>query len=366
MGKTSTVSRSLALPMVASCFDCNWHPSCGGVRDDQGYLFGDSCFARHCCGGKANCNYLCPSNPHFARMMNEVEGLNFANLPVLMQRKVRLPLYVPSILHASGRDRALGIPFAAIPVEEVFRRDRSGLRAKATDPIGFRLALGLAPSTRIIINCVRPDADIERLWEYWRQDDLPAQLVKLDIEAVIAPNYSHLQGVPKLEIVGNRMRQLICVRDLANAGLLPVPHLSVIDPANWDWWKRYLQRNDNVSYVAFEFETGYKRRVEGEDAIERLAAVQAELGRSLHLIVVGGTQYRVMIQSHFRSTTFIDASPFWKTVNRYRARIDGTKMEWDKSPLPKGVPLDEMMAQNLSTYTEWMVSPLRNIVGHQS
>ena len=358
MRRTSTVGRAQALPMIASCSDCNWHPDCGGYRDDRRSLFGDSCFARHCCGGQAGCNYLCPSNPRFTRMMNEVQGLNFAALPELAQRAADFPLYIPSVLHASRRERALDIPIAAIPVEIVFRVAGGRLRAVATDPLGLRKALGLAPATRVVVNCIRQDDDIERLWEYWRQDDPPAQLARLGIEAVLAPNFSHLQGVPKLESVGNRMRHLMCVRDLASVGLLAVPHLSVIDPANWDWWTEYLKRNPSVRYVAFEFETGYKKRVEGEDAVARLAQVQSALGRPLHLVVVGGGQYRALIQSHFEAATFIDASPFWNTVIRRRGRIDGGKVEWDPRPLPKDTPLDDLLEANVKLYTRWFSGSL--------
>jgi hypothetical protein len=286
-------------------------------------------------------------------MMNEVEGLNFGGLPELVQRAASLPHYVPSVLHASRREAALDVPFAAVPVETVFRVVGDRLKAVAPDPLGFREALGLAPATRIVINCVRQDDDIERLWEYWRQDDPPAQMARLGVEAVIGPNFSHLQGVPKLESVGNRMRHLICVRDLARAGLLAVPHLSVLDPANWDWWTDYLRRNPSVSCVAFEFETGYKKRVEGEDAVARLAAVQTALSRPLHLVVVGGTQYRELVRAHFGAATFIDASPFWNSVFRQRGRIDGAKLEWDQCPLPKDAPLDALMEENVKLYTRW-------------
>jgi hypothetical protein len=207
------------------------------------------------------------------------------------------------------------------------------------------------------VNCVRQDEDIERLWEYWCQDDPPAQLARLGIDAVIAPNFSHLQGVPKLESVGNRMRHLMCAGDFARAGLLAVPHLSVIDPANWDWWIDYLRRNRSIWCVAFEFETGYKKRVEGEDAVARLAAVQAAVGRPLHLVAVGGTQYRTLIRSRFTACSFIDASPFWNSAFRQRGRIDGGQVAWDRYPLPPAAPLDALMEHNLRTYTEWFAGP---------
>jgi hypothetical protein len=65
----------------------------------------------------------------------------------------------------------------------------------------------------------------------------------------------------------------LCERASA-ASLNVVPHLSVVDPQDWDFWRDWLVRNPKVRRVAVEFETGYKCRVDGIDAIGRLACVQ--------------------------------------------------------------------------------------------
>src|SRR5947209_2808627 len=246
---------------------------CGGYRG-QPELFANSCFARHCCGEGAGCNYLCPKNPRFVQMYNEVNGLRFEGLPELIQQPVSLPRYVPSVLHRSKRARRLDIPTVAIPVEGVVKIRRGHMRAVADSPEGLREHLRLGQATRVLLNCVRQDDPIEKLWEYWVADQVPAQLRRLGIDLVIAPNFSHLRGVPRLESVGNRMRQLICVRDLIRAGLPVAPHLSVLDPQDWEFWRSWLVRNPTVTRVAFEFETGYKSPVEGLDAIARLASIQ--------------------------------------------------------------------------------------------
>jgi hypothetical protein len=356
MAKTATVRRATALPVIPSCLECHWFADCGGLRDNQRELFGDSCFARYCCGGKQGCNYLCLRNPRFAAMMNEVESLNFAGLPELVHRGVDLPRYVPSILHASSRELPLKIPFAAVPVELIFRTKGGHMRAVAKTAAELRHKLKLGARTRVIVNCIRQDEALERLWEFWRQDDIPAQLAMLGIHLVIGPNFSHLRGVPRLESIGNRMRHLMCIRDCARAGLLAVPHLSVIDPADWDWWTDYLKRNRRVRYIAFEFETGYKDRIEGEDAILRLAQLQQALDRNLHLIVVGGTQYRVLVRRHFQVCSFIDGSPFWNTISRQRGRREGEEITWNQCPLPREAPLDDLMAHNVPTYTKWFTA----------
>lgn len=228
------------------------------------------------------------------------------------------------------------------------------MRAVAQSPCELRSRLGLGPNTRIVMNCIRPDDEIERLWEYWRQDDVPSQLRLLGLHMAIAPNFSHFTSVPRLEILGNRMRQLMCARDLSAAGLRTVPHLSAVDPQDWDFWRDWLTENDKVHYVAFECETGYKKAVEGRDAIERMAAIQRELGRDLHLIVVGGTQYRHEVRAAFPAHTFIDGSPFWKSMYRLRARVAAGQLAWSKWNTAPGEPLDDLIAHNLPVYGKWM------------
>lgn len=353
MTKVATLERKLALPVIGSCRACHWFKPCGGYRDTAS-LFGDTCFERHCCEGKADCNYLCPSNPRFSQMMNEVQGLRFDRLPPVVQRRVSLPEYVPSILHHSRRGRPLTVPIAAIPVEQVLQVKGKHMRAVATDPASLRAKLCLDADTRIVLNCVRKDDPIERLWEYWVQDDVPGQLSGLDIDLVIAPNFSHLQGVVRLESIGNRMRQLMCVRDMVAAGLNTVPHLSVLDPHDWDFWREWLARNPKVKRVAFEFETGYKQVADGIDAIGRMAAVQRAIDRELHLIVVGGTQYHSEVTAAFRKHTFIDASPFYNTVMRQRARLAAGQLAWSENPTEPAELLDDLLENNLGVYGEWM------------
>ena len=355
MTRVATLQRKLALPVIGSCRECHWFKPCGGYRDHSS-LFGDTCFERHCCGGKADCNYLCPSNPRFSRMMNEVKGLRFERLPPVMQRRVSLPGYVPSILHHSRRSRPLNVPVVAIPVEQVLQVKGGHMRAVATDRVSLRSTLCLGAATRIVLNCVRKDDPIERLWEYWVQDDVPGQLSGLGIDLVIAPNFSHLQGVVRLESIGNRMRQLMCVQGLTAEGLNTVPHLSVLDPQDWDFWREWLNSNPKVKCVAFEFETGYKLHADGVDAIRQMAAIQRAVGRELHLIVVGGTQYRAEVAVAFRRRTFIDASPFYNTMMRRRARISAGQLAWSRNPTGVGECLGDLLEHNLGVYGESMES----------
>src|SRR5437764_881893 len=151
MSSVAIVQRKLALPVLGSCQECHWLTPCGGYRDHNG-LFGNTCFERHCCGGKPECNYLCDMHPRFTTMLNEVEGLRFDRLPPFAQRRVALPAYVPSVLHHSCRSRPLEVGFVAVPPKEVLRTGHGHMRAVATDAAGLREHLLLDRKTRIVLN----------------------------------------------------------------------------------------------------------------------------------------------------------------------------------------------------------------------
>ena len=88
----------------------------------------------------------------------------------------------------------------------------------------------------------------------------PGQLARLGIDAAVAPNFSHFLGVPRTDNLFNRRRQLICISELAAAGILVMPHLSAVMPADWHYWQRLLEANQSVRYVAKEFQTGNQER----------------------------------------------------------------------------------------------------------
>jgi hypothetical protein len=140
---------------------------------------------------------------------------------------------------------------------------------------------------------------------------------------------------------------------MAEAGLVAVPHLSAVEPSDWEWWRYYVSKNPQVRYVAFEFQTGYKDSVEGEDAILRLADLQFHCGHDLHVVVIGGTQYRQSILKHFRSFTFIDAMPFYATMCRQKAVVDGDRICWESTPSGDGEMLDALMRSNVKVYSDW-------------
>jgi hypothetical protein len=176
----------------------------------------------------------------------------------------------------------------------------------------------------------------------------------LGLSLVIGPNFSHFLDVPRTDNLFNRKRQLICLGEMAAAGLNPVPHLSAVMPGDWSFWKDYLRSNTSVRQVAVEFQTGNKRGAEGTKAVLRLSRLQDQLGRSLHPILIGPAQFLTRVASEFDDFTLIDSNPFMKGVKRMAFDASKAGRSWDPRPTSPGEPIDPLIAQNIADYSTWV------------
>lgn len=78
--------------------------------------------------------------------------------------------------------------------------------------------------------------------------------------------------------------------------------------------------------LAMEFQTGLRVKEKAVIYLQRLANLQQSLGRSLHLVAIGGTRYRMELRTLFGdSFTLTDATSFMKTFRRIKA--DGPQGE---------------------------------------
>jgi hypothetical protein len=138
------------------------------------------------------------------------------------------------------------------------------------------------------------------------------------------------------------------------AGLSPVPHLNAAQPGDWRFWRDLLRRCPAVRLVAAEFETGNKSPAEGRRVIDRLSDIQEAVGRALHPVVIGGTQFAEVLAARFASATFVDSTPFVKAVHRqvFEPVADGQR--WRASWTMNGEPVDDILLHNLTHYAGWV------------
>ena len=346
--------------LAPGCHECVHFDRCGGFEPEL-TLFNHDCFNATCCkftepaSETVDCGLMCPYNPRFSELLHDIGGLNVESSPPIIQANRALPKFIPLIQHGYCHDKLLEWPMVGLDTYEVLKMRNDGqLMAVAEDGDSLRRYFGLASSTQIVLRGVGSDRCLERYWEYRRKDSICEQMARLGLSLVVGPNFSHFLNVPGTERLGNRVRQVRCLDEMMRAGLSPVPHLNAVYSGEWSFWRDYLKRNDAIRFVAVEFETGNSTPVEGRKVIQRLAWLEEEIGRTLHPLIIGGTQFLEVVAQHLGAASFIDSNPFFKAIFRQAFDASMGRSPWRKKSTPEGQPVDELLLHNLVCYTEWI------------
>lgn len=335
------------------CRECHFLTLCGGIEPERGLL---NCFdlCLYSCG---NCDNVCPKRSDFFRCLLEIGGLRYDHKISIIQKQLDLPMYVPMIHHGSNRTQNLAMPYAAVDTYGLFHIVDGSYRCVVDSPSALRKRYRLAPKTKIILRGTHQDKFLEQFWSYRRRDGAAAQLAKLNVCLAIGPNFSHFLDVPRTDNLYNRKRQLICLAEFQQAGISPVPHLNAVTTGDWNFWKHYLEQNEEIMYVSAEFQTGNRNRTEGRTVIDHLAWLQEQLRRVLHPVVVGGTQFAKYFAERFNQFTLIDSKPFINTIWRKKLHLEGNtspKENWITSKTQSCEPLDELLRHNLQYHSAFL------------
>lgn len=345
--------------LARDCPKCALFPDCGGT-EPRPLLYNIDCFHITCCkfNGTAadveQCDFVCPHNSRFVEFLREVGGLSCNGMPLLSQQPADLPLYIPLIHHGYSHQQPLNWPVIALDTYQVVKLRSDHMEAVANDPAGLRSSFGLAPTVNVVLRGVANDPPLERYWSYRRRDAVPQQLARLGVLMAVGPNFSHFLDVPRPETLFNRKRQLICLQEFFEAGVNPVPHLSAAQPADWVFWKGFVTKNSTFVHVAVEFETGNRSRTEGRKVIEHIAELQQAIGRALHPLVIGGTQFLEDFARHFDRASFVDSTPFIKAMHRHKFFEQGKRGCWQDGFTLVGQGVDDILEGNLNGYTTWL------------
>jgi Domain of unknown function (DUF4417) len=349
--------------VASDCDKCLHFADCGGIEPELN-LFNTDCVQANCCrpwgpgteAGAPDCDNVCPNNPKYLELLREVGGLSFHDLPAIPQAAVDLPRYIPLIYRRYVRKLSVNWPMVALDTYEVVKLEKDRMETVSECPDSLRRTFGLAPGTAVMLRGVADDRPLERYWSYRRRDCIPQRLERFGVSLAVGPNFSHFLDVPRHDNLFNRKRQLLCLAEFVEAGLNPVPHLNAAQPGDWRFWGRFLAENPSITVVAVEFETGNRSRAEGARAVRELVNLQQSTGRRLHPLVIGGTQFLERIATDFLTGTFVDSTPFMKTVHRqsFLSVPPTGKHRWRKSPTAPAESLDKLLAHNLPCYSDWL------------
>lgn len=336
--------------VAAGCETCGLIQHCGGMRNERALL---TCVDQFCCG-TGDCDNVCPDHPKYAKWVKEIGGYGSHRIGPMQQSDVRIPTYVPLVHHGYCRQSRLHAEAVAVCPYNFLKQKRRRYVSNVQDQESLRVKFKIADDAKLILCGTAKDKPLEAYWTHRRAEQTMDLIAAINPDLYIAPNFSMFLDVPRHDNLFNIKRQLLCLSELSAAGVSVVPHISATMPHDWDNWRAFLAEHTDIQHIAFNFQTGYSNTDEAKIALNRLVRLQQTLGRDLSLIMIGGSQFLEVAMLNFVRLTVIDSTPFMKTQHRQRLVMNGSKRHWVKSPTKRGTPIDDLLQQNVSSYSTQM------------
>jgi hypothetical protein len=102
-----------------------------------------------------------------------------------------------------------------------------------------------------------------------------------------------------------------------------------------------------------------KNHSEGRRVIEHLVWLQNELGRALHPVAIGASQFTEYLAIAFIQFTLLDSRPFMNAVKR-KVILGATstlqRADWVHRETQDGEPIDDILFHNIQEYTSWILT----------
>jgi hypothetical protein len=285
---------------------------------------------------------------HLVARMQEVGGFELDNVPAAPAlAQIGLPSVVPMVYHSYARMRVPAASVVALSLYEFFHKRTGELRFKNRQAVLDRFKID--DRTAIILSGTDEDPPLERWWQLADRQAIARALGALGARLITSPNYSLFDDVPRLDNLYNMKRIAVTSSEIQDAGVPCALHVNARTDRDWDRWIEYLIAHNEYENVAFEFGTGAGARQRMPWHVDQLCRLAREVCRPVTLVVRGGLAVLPVLAKAFAGVTFIDTAAFIKAQRRQRAQIGDEGLVWEKSPTPKGQPIDELFDHNIAT-----------------
>jgi hypothetical protein len=348
-GYVPPTSRPQRTEPSLGCRNCFLFSQCGGTYAPGVF----DCLA-FCCNKPSTCTFVCPKSDRFVEVVRDTGGLALNQKWDIRQRDTGLPHYLPCIQHGSSRMRRLNFPLVVVPTCEVTRRQAKPCES----PADLRAAFKLRRDARIILVTIDEDRELENFWRVKAVRSLAERLAGLNVEHIVAPNFSLPLEIPRFDNIANIRRSLLCAEEFSRAGMSVIPYVAGVTEHDWNFWEGFLREHVEIKIVAKEFQTGASNNQVADWHIGHLLRLQDRVKRGLHIVAVGGRRHlRNLIE--FSGISVMDSNPFMKTCHRFALAASGV---WEEYPTALNEPLDNLLLTNILRYTELVETAIRDAV----
>jgi len=334
------------------CSICPDRALCGGLNIGVPSI---SCLD-NCCGGKDSCDVVCcRNNKKFVEHVREIDGFDLANVPRAPAfPPPKLPSLLPVFFHGNMRANAFDAGPVCLPF---FRIVGEGGHLKCPNESSLRRRFHLGADIPIILSATAKDHAIEAWWNlgFTQKREIILALRDLGVVAVTTPNYSLFTCQPRWDDMHSMKRIAISWEEFQNAGMPAALHLNAATERDSERWAEFAAERPEVVTIAFEFGTGAGRGERRTLHAQRLVRIAQHVGRPMQLLVRGALDQFGVLRAGFQDVSLLDTAAFMKTMHRQRAVVINGSMTWRSAATPKGQPLDDLLAHNISAIREILV-----------
>jgi hypothetical protein len=217
----------------------------------------------------------------FALRLAEVNGVDFDDITISNPVNADLPQYMPTIPSSSGKLFTEYIPeYVAVSLKDVVSAKE--LRV-ATD---IHARLGVPQKAKVIVLGFAKDALLELAWPAADRHRIISEIAKLDIHAIVPPDYSVWANQTHAERLINQKKSIIMYKELIEAGLPAIPHITWYARKDLDEHLQFLRRHPAIRTVAMDLQT-LGTETEWRQLIADLGYFAANVGSDMRCLVTG-------------------------------------------------------------------------------
>ena len=332
------------------CLTCPELPQCGGLSVARP-LF--NCLDLCTCTSPHKCDNICKRNPRvFVRRLAEVRGFDLDSVPtVAVTAETKLPSVVPIIYHGYSRALPLAWNAVAVPLFDLIDRRSGTIRFHTKEELAR--SFNISAKALVVATATAKDRPLEAWWGLSQRRAIIKNLLGVGVTMATTPNFSLFSSVPRWDNLYNMKRIAMAWAEMQAHGLLTALHLNARTDADYARWANFIDRQTDLSLVAFEFGTGAGWPLRAEWHVEQLCSLAQRVGRKLTLVVRGGNRYLTQLANFFYRVVVLDTDAFMKTLKRQEATVtsDG-RIIWNPTNSGPGIPVDDLLEANVRAVQE--------------
>lgn len=223
-----------------SCSNCVQKSICGGCS---------LCEAAICNKVCSKCMVLCAKRPESIPYINSIGGtgiilkenkdieLNVYHIPIIPDRMIKLPKYEI-------------MPIIALHGGNMFAKNGEKINKSYLEK-GYCEALNIDKRTEAVVEFYVKDRTLEGFWD--KRSDIYKELKSMKVKAVITPNFSVYEDVPRIDHLYNIKRSTIVYNEMIEEGINAIPDIVWFTKEDLDRWCEAIRKSD-IKVIAFSFQ----------------------------------------------------------------------------------------------------------------